>query len=130
MTEIELLDRLHDLLTAEAARRGDTIDRLDELAPDLEVYPVGSTGVVALINGYVLAAWPPEERHAATPATLRYIHQWLQERGTLRHMVHPLNFQSVKATRRLGAVPKGYDSDGYFHYELTLQAFERRYRST
>lgn len=127
MNETQLLERLHALLSEEAAARGDTVDRLDDLAVDLEVVPMGRTGVMALINGYVLAAWPPEEQAVAAPQAFRQIHQWLKERGVTRHMVHPRNFRSVKVTRRLGAKPKGYDRDGYMHYELTLKAFEERH---
>lgn len=127
MTEVQLLERLHVLLAAEAATRGDTVDRLDEHAVDLEVYPCGLTGVIALINGYVLAAWPPEEQAVACRAAYRQIHQWLKERGATKHMVHPRNFRSVKVTRRLGARFIGYDADYYCHYELTLQAFEARH---
>lgn len=127
MNELQLLERLHDLLRQEAAARGDTVDRLDDQAVDLEVVPMGRTGVMALINGYVLAAWPPEEQAVAAPMAFRQIHQWLLERGVTRHMIHPANFRSVKVTRRLGAKPVGYDRDGYMHYELTLKAFEDRH---
>lgn len=125
--ERALLDRLHDLLSQEAARRGDTVDRLDDHAVDLEVCPVGQSGVIALINGYVIAGWPPAERRAAARDAYRILHQWLQERGVTKHMVHPLNFQSVIVTRKLGAKPIGVDRDGYVHYNLTLEAFEERH---
>lgn len=125
--ERALLERLHFLLSEEAATRGDTIDRLDENAVDLEVLPVGRTGVIALINGYVLAAWPPEERRAAARDAYVVLWGWLRERGVTKHMVNPRNFQSVKVTRKLGAVPIGVDKDGYVHYTLTLEAFEERH---
>lgn len=127
MNELQLLERLHDLLSQEAAARGDTVDRLDDLAVDLEVYPVGHSGVMALINGYVLAAWPHAERRLAAVQAYPILHQWLRERGMTRHMVHPRNGQSVIVTRKLGARPIGVDPDGYVHYELTLQAFEERH---
>jgi len=125
--ECALLERLHDLLSQEAARRGDTVDRLDDLARQLEVHPAGPSGVIALIDGYVLAAWPPEERVVASRDAFRVLHGWLREYGQTKHMVHPRNFESVKVTRRLGARPVGYDPDGYMHYVLTLQAFEERH---
>lgn len=127
MTETQLLERLHALLSEEAAVRGESVDRLEQDAVDLEVLPCGRTGVIALINGYVLAAWPPEEQAVAAPAAYRQIHQWLQERGLTRHMVSPRNYRSVRVTRRMGARPVGYDRDGYMHYELTLKAFEDRH---
>jgi predicted xylose isomerase-like sugar epimerase len=125
--ERQLLDRLHALLSEEAARRGDTIDRLDENAVDLEVYPVGQSGVMALINGYVIAAWPRRERIRASVEAFQILHLWLRERGVTKHMVHPLNFPSVIVTRKLGAVPIGVDRDGFVHYNLTLEAFEERH---
>lgn len=127
MNERQLLDRLHELLSIEAARRGDTIDRLDEFAVDLEVYPVGQSGVIALINGYVIAAWPFRERRRASVEAYQILHQWLRERGVTKHMVHPLNGHSVIVTRKLGAKPIGVDRDGYMHYTLTLEAFEARH---
>lgn len=128
MDERALLQRLHELLVDASARFGEEVDPIDPdtCPPDMEVYPVGRSGVVALIGGYLLAAWPPDERNEASPAAMRYIRGWLEARGQIRHMVFWRNAPSIIATRRLGAEPIGVDPDGYIHYITTLEDFNTR----
>lgn len=126
MDERTLLARLQHLLEGAHARFGQSIEPINEhtVPADFEVHPVGPSGVLAFLGDYVLAAWPDEEQRPAARDAYNLLWQRLRERGLTRHMVHPLNFRSVKLTRRLGAKPKGVDADGYVHYELTLEAFE------
>lgn len=125
MDERALLDRLHELLSESAARFGQTIDRIDEMHPDLEVHRVGRTGVLAFVGDYVLTGWPDDEMRIAGRDAYKLLQARLDERGMTRHMVYPLNFRSVKLTRKLGAKPVGVDADGYVHYTLTREEFCR-----
>lgn len=126
MTERELLDRLYDLLQASGATCGAPMERMDPatMDPDFEVHDVGE-GVLAFLGDYVLVALEPGSHPAASRKVVRLLRSRLEERGLTRHMVHPRNFPSVKATRKLGALPVGVDADGYVHYELTLERFRR-----
>lgn len=128
MNEAELLDRLHRLLVASHAPLGAEVDRItpETADPDMEVYPCGSTGVIAFVGDYVLCGWEDNDLHAASAEAFRRLHQRLQERRYTLHMVQPRNFRSVKLTRKLGAVPIGVDEDGYVHYRLTLEGFEAK----
>lgn len=123
--ESALLKRLHELLQAAHARFGVAVDELDPSVADLEVYPCGPTGVLAFIGDYVLAAWPDDEMRAAAPVAYRLLERRLEERGFTRHMVHPLNFRSVKLTRKIGAEPLGVDADGFVHYILRRENYCR-----
>ncbi len=127
MNKVALLERLHALLQASAARFGQTVDRLDQdydLA-SIDVYPCGKSGVIAFIGEYVLTGWEDADRHAAAWDAYQRLGERLASHGFTRHMVYPLNFPSVRLTRKLGAVPLGVDADGYMHYILTLDAFQR-----
>lgn len=126
VTERELLARLHTLLVESHGKFGHAVDPIDEhtVPADFEVFPVGPSGVLAFLGNYVLAAWPDAERRPASRDAYRLLWERLKERGFTQHMVHPLNFRSVKLTRRLGAKPQGVDEFGYMHYLLTLAAFE------
>lgn len=122
--EAALLEELYQYLQAAHARYGLTIDRIHENLPaDYEVHRCGRRGVLAFIGDYVLVAMPDPRDVAGSREVYRLLAQRLEERGVVRHMVHPLNFASVKSTRRLGARPVGYDSDGYMHYVLTPATF-------
>ena len=127
-SEAELLKRLHQLLAEAGEKYGEVVEpiTMETCDPDLEIYPVGKSGVIALIGGYLLAAWPEEERHMATRPAYRQIHKWLRERGEIKHMVHLHNVISIITTRRLGARFVGYDQQDYAHYVTTLDAFCHR----
>jgi hypothetical protein len=90
---------------------------------DVEIHPLGRTGAIAFIGDYVLTAWPDDEMRACCRDAYRILGSRLEARGFTRHMVHPLNFPSVKLTRKLGAIPVGVDSDGFVHYILTKYRF-------
>lgn len=92
-------------------------------AEDAEYYPCGPTGVVAFIGDYLLAAWPHDEHVLATRESLRQLSRRLQARGFVLIMVYASNLRAVKATRRMGGVPLGYDSDGFMHYRLECANF-------
>lgn len=131
MDERALLQRLYDLLSAAHAKFGSEIAPMDEFSvnPDFEIYPVGPSGVLAFLGDYVLTAWPDDEQRPASRDAYRLLGARLEERGFTLHMVHPLNFRSVKLTRKLGAKPTGVDADGYVHYILTRADFGRRVRA-
>lgn len=122
-----LLDRLYELLVASHEPLGQKVDRIEEatLEDPVEAYPCGQSGVIAFIGEYVLTGWDPSDMPAAPRDAYRHLHERLRRVGRTRHMVYPLNFRSVILTRKLGAVPIGKDDDGYVHYILTLEAFER-----
>lgn len=117
--------RLYGLLMAEHAKWGIEPDSMAEMLQrdDCEFHPVGQLGVVAFIGDYCLVAWPPGEHAAAARQALRVIGQRLRDRGFTLHMVYPLNFRSVKTTRKMGALPIGSDSDGFMHYRLDRERF-------
>lgn len=117
--------RLHGLLTVTHRAYGlDAEPLLGLLAyDDVELHEVSPGGVLAFVNDYVLAAWPPDESRVAGRAAYRLIQARLRRRGFTRHMVHPLNFTSVKVTRKLGAVPIGVDDEGFVHYVLLTERF-------
>jgi hypothetical protein len=127
MNEYELMERLHQLLAESHGRFGEEVARIEEFTGgwDIEVHACGPSGVIAFLGDYVLAAWPDSEQRAASRDAYRYLLKRLDERGFTRHMVHPMNFRSVKLTRKLGAKPQGYDADGYVHYILTRERFGR-----
>lgn len=127
MTERELLDRLYDQLVEAHRAFPVPMDRMDPdtMDPDFEVHDVGEGGVLAFVGDYVLVALPPGHHPGPARKVVRLLRSRLEERGLTRHMVHPRNFPSVKATRKLGALPVGVDADGYVHYELTLERFRR-----
>ena len=124
--ERRLLGRLHELLVEAHGRFGQSVDPIDEhtVPADFEVHPVGPSGVLAFLGDYVLTAWPDAEQRVAARDAYQLLWERLKERGFTRHMVFPLNFRSVKLTRRLGAKPLGVDEHGYVHYLLTLADFE------
>jgi hypothetical protein len=125
-SEESLLRELHAGLVKAYAPLGlevDTIDRFNA-DPDMEVHRCGTRGVLAFLGDYVLMVLPDPEDIRANREVYRLLAQRLSERGIIRHMVHPKNFASVKSTRRLGAVPVGYDADGYMHYTLTPERFK------
>ena len=90
---------------------------------DVEFHEVSPSGVVAFVGDYCLGAWPDDEIRIAAPAAHRVLSARLRERGFTRHMVHPLNFRSVKLTRKMGAEPIGVDADGFVHYVLRSERF-------
>ena len=120
MDEQALLQELHALLVAAHEPLGLTVDRLDAftLNPDWEIHRCGKRGVLAFFGEYVVMALPDPGDIRANREVYRLLAERLHERGKVLHMVHPRNFPSVKSTRRLGAVPEGYDADGYVHYLL------------
>ena len=126
MQNHQLLEELHTLLVAAHAPLGVPVDRLDAFTvnPDWEVHRCGSRGVLAFFTDYVVIALPDPADIRANREVYRLLAERLHDRGKILHMVHPRNFPSVKSTRRLGAVPKGYDGDGYMHYELTPETFK------
>ena len=126
MTEQQLLERLYELLQAEAAARGDEVDRIDLFsAPDIEVYPVGRSGVIAFIGGYALTGWEPADMRRAARDAYRILGDKLLRDGQTNHMVHHRNVPSTILIRKLGGEFLGYDSDGYFHYRLTLEGYRK-----
>lgn len=124
-SELSLLDRLYWNLAKAHAPFGVTVERITAPPEDFEVHSCGETGVLAFLGDYVLVAFPEQPDPAAAREVVRLLRRRLEERGVTRHMVHPLNFRSVIATRKLGATPKGKDADGFVHYELTLERFCR-----
>lgn len=90
---------------------------------DVELHELSPAGVLAFVGDYVLVAWPDDEIRVASPAAYRVLSERLQRRGFTRHMVHPLNFRSVKLTRKMGAIPIGVDGDGFVHYVLLTERF-------
>lgn len=127
MTDRELLDLIYRRLVQVHARWGVSIDPLDPatIDPDYEVHQCGPDAALAFLGDYVLVALPNPPTPGSARKVVRLLHRRLRERGRTRHMVYPLNFPSVKATRKLGAVPVGFDADGFMHYELTLERFLR-----
>lgn len=92
---------------------------------DVEIHQLSPLGVLAFIGDYVLVAWPDDEMELAGRRALRLLARRVKARGFTRHMVHPLNFRSVKLTRKLGAVPVGVDDEGFVHYILRAERFCR-----
>ena len=116
-----LMDRLHELLARSAARWGEAVDPIPA-SYDVAAYPVGRSGVLAFVEGYALCGWEPDDRRAPRDA-YRLLGERLRDHGPTRHMVYPLNLESVRLTRKLGAVPQGVDADGYVHYILTYAGY-------
>lgn len=126
MTKRELLERLHRLLVASHQPLGQVVEEVsEEDAAKMDVYPCGHTGVIAFTGEYVLTGWEHSDMQAAARDAYRHLGERLKAQGFTRHMVYPMNFRSVILTRKLGAVPLGVDADGYVHYILTLEAFEK-----
>ena len=124
--EEALLRELHAGLVAAHAPLGLQVDEIDQFSadPDMEVHRCGRRGVLAFLGEYVLMVLPDPSDIAANREVYRLLAARLSVRGIIRHMVHPKNFPSVKSTRRLGALPVGYDADGYMHYVLTPAKFK------
>lgn len=126
MKDRALLEELHARLRASHDPIDVEVDRIGAFAanPDWEIHRCGSVGVLAYFGDYLVVSLPEPRDIVANREVYRLIAKRLSERGLIRHMVHPRNFPSVKSTRRLGAVPTGYDADGYMHYELTPTTFK------
>lgn len=124
--EEQLLRELHARLVEAHTPLGLEVDELDQFTanPDMEVYRCGRRGVLAFFGEYVVMALPDPADIVANREVYRLLAERLHDRGLIRHMVHPKNFPSVKSTRRLGALPVGFDADGYMHYTLTPAAFK------
>ena len=116
-----LMERLHELLSASAAKWGEAVDRIPASC-DVVAHRVGRSGVLAFVEGYALCGWDPDDRRAPRDA-YRLLGERLRDYGPTRHMVYPLNLASVRLTRKLGAVPQGVDADGYVHYVLTYDGY-------
>lgn len=132
MSPEQLLERLWQLLSAEAEARGDTVDRLVlDPGETVEAVECGQTGVLAFIRGYALCGWEDwDKRHAARDA-YRALGVKLARDGFTLHMVHHRNVKSIILTRKLGAKFLGYDDNGYIHYRLTHDdylAAQRRHK--
>lgn len=126
LTKRQLLERLHHLLVASHQPLGQVVEVVsEEDAAKMDVYPCGHTGVIAFTGEYVLTGWEHSDLQAAARDAYRHLGERLKRQGFTRHMVYPMNFRSVILTRKLGAVPVGLDADGYVHYILTLEAFEK-----
>lgn len=120
--------RLHLLLRVTHAQWGVEIPAGDLVEADRgeyhELSPGGVLGFVPGASGlYVMAAWPPDEMRQAAFTAHRLLSAKLREVGRTLHVVYPRNFASVKLTRKMGAVPLGYDPDGFVHYELLSERF-------
>lgn len=115
------MERLHELLTASAAKWGQDVDRIPASC-NVEAHRVGRSGVLAFVEGYALCGWEPNDPLAPRDA-YRLLGEYLREHGMTRHMVYPRNLASVRLTRKLGAVPQGVDADGYVHYTLTYDGY-------
>ncbi len=119
--------RLWGYLTAAHKKWDVDLDPIKDLvhqhSEDVQYHLVGRTGVLAFIGDYVLAAWPDDERLAASRDVHRLTSQRLKERGFTLHMVYAMNLRSVKLTRKVGAVPIGVDADGFVHYRLDCANF-------
>jgi hypothetical protein len=126
MTQRELLERLHVLLTKAHAKFGQEVDRLEDFEQlEIQAFSCGRTGVIAFIGEYVLTGWEDHDIRRASRDAYRHLGDWLKVHGFTRHMVYPRNFRSVILTRKLGAKPVGIDQDGYVHYLLTYDDFLR-----
>jgi hypothetical protein len=123
-----LLNAAHRFCGADVELMSDVMADLQRAAlrDDAEIHQLSPTGVLAYFNGYVMAAWPPYEMRAASREAYRVMEHLLEAHGETLHMVHPLNFPSVKLTRKMGAEPIGVDKDGFVHYRLTREAFHQR----
>jgi hypothetical protein len=122
-SEQDLLVELYEGLVAAHTPLGLSVDPIDTQQADIEAHRCGYRGVLAFIGDYVLIVLPDKGDLVASREVYRLLATRLEERGVIRHMVHPKNFASVKSTRRLGAKPVGYDADGYMHYVLTPDTF-------
>lgn len=130
MTKVELLERLHRLMSEAHAPFGQAAGLLTpEQAANAIAMPCGETGVIAFIGEYVLTGWEDHDIRAASRDAYRHLGQWLRVHPYTRHMVYPLNFRSVRLTRKLGAKPIGVDADGWVHYVLTREDFTAARRS-
>lgn len=121
-----LAARLICLLNVTHAKLGldpEPLVGLLEGAGEVELHELSPCGAMAFVGDYVLAAWPDDERGVAAPRGYRLMSRRLRERGFTRHMVHPLNFRSVKLTRKMGAKPLGVDEEGFVHYLLKSEDF-------
>lgn len=124
-TTEELLERLYQILAAEAKERGDTVDRISTSSfRTVEAHPVGRSGVLAFLDHYALVGWEPGDMRRAARDAYRVIGDKLARVGFTLHMVHHRNVPSIILTRKLGAEFLGMDRDGYIHYRLTLEAFK------
>lgn len=125
-SEEQLLTELHAMLVAAHAPLGLPVDSMDVFTAgaDWEVHRCGKRGVLAFFGDYVVMALPDPGDIRGDREVYRLLAERLHDRGLVRHMVHPRNFPSVKSTRRLGALPQGYDEDGYMHYVLTPHSFK------
>lgn len=120
-----LLDRLHELLSAEAAERGATVDRINPAHfDDIEAHQVGRSGVLVFIHHYALVGWEKTDMRRAARDAYRVIGDKLARDGYTLHMVHHQNVASIILTRKLGAEFLGMDNDGYIHYRLTLEGYK------
>lgn len=126
MQDLALLDEMYQRLRETYEPLGLPLDRLDAftIGDDWEVHRCGTAGILGFFGWYVIVVLPDPEDLPAGREVYRLLAKRLSERGLIKHMVHPRNFPSVKSTRRLGAVPTGYDADGYMHYELTPTTFK------
>lgn len=117
--------RLHGLLVAAHKPFGLDPEPLTSLLQydNVELYELSPAGVMAFVGDYVLGAWPDDEMREASRNGFRIVSRRLKERGFTLHMVYPLNFRSVKLTRKMGARPIGYDSEGFMHYKLLSENF-------
>ena len=119
-----LLSWLQEHLEGSNTHIGDVIGSVESL-DDVEVHHLGGRGVLGFLGDYALCGWGKSDMPQAPQAAYRLLHDRLRRVGYTRHMVHPLNFSSVVLTRKLGAKPVGVDDDGFVHYVLTLEDFER-----
>lgn len=117
---ISLLNLTHQQLGLDAEP---LVGLLGGEGTDVELHELSPCGVMAFVGDYVLAAWPDDERAQAGRAGGRVMSERLKRRGFTRHMVHPLNFRSVRLTRKMGALPIGVDADGFVHYVLLSERY-------
>lgn len=94
-----------------------------EEVAEMEFHAVGKSGVVSFHGPYVLIAYPPDDRVAAGRDIMPLLRARLDLLGETRHVVHSRNITSIRATRRLGAVPIGVDADGFIHYILKRENY-------
>jgi hypothetical protein len=119
MTPLQL--RLFGLLQASHRRcgyRGDPPSAAE--LHEMELYELSPGGVLAIgQTGYLLVAFPPDERRQATRTALGIIGTALQARGELKMSVFMFNFPSIRAVKKLGGELLGVDKQHFFHYRLT-----------
>jgi hypothetical protein len=91
---------------------------------DMELHEISPAGVLGIGgSGYLLVAFPPDERRRATRAALGIIEAALQARGELKMSVFMFNFPSIRVAKKLGGELLGVDRDHFFHYRLTLGGY-------